>query len=380
MIRAPAADPPALRCVGLRKRYGRTVALDGFDLEVRQGELLVLLGPSGCGKTTALRVVAGVETADAGDIWIRGRHVTGGKPVPPERRRVGLVFQDSALFPHLDVWHNVAFGLRGSKEHRAERVREVLGLVRSQGLERRMPHELSGGEQQRVALARALAPFPDVILLDEPFSNVDASLRAELRADLREVLGDAGATAIFVTHDREEALSLGDRIGVMIHGRVVQIGTPQEVYARPADALVGRLLGEANVLRVEVRRELARTPLGPIPAEGVRDGAATMLLRPEDIAITVEPDGPGRVTGLEFYGHDQLVRVRLPEGTLLRVRTFARTLPLREGTAVGLSLSRRPLFYEEPAGGPASRAVSDGQIPRASSPLLGHDRSPGAPV
>jgi iron(III) transport system ATP-binding protein len=339
---ASGGTAAALRCIGLRKRFGATVALDGFDLEVCRGEVLVLFGPSGCGKTTALRVVAGIERPDAGEVWIGGRRVTDGEWVPPERRHVGMVFQDWALFPHLDVWHNVAFGLRDKRD---ERVREILTLVQMEGFERHMPHELSGGQQQRVALARALAPSPEVILLDEPFSNLDASLRSELRTEVRSVLAASGATAVFVTHDREEALSLADRIAVMVDGRVVQVGTPYEVYAAPATASVASLIGEANLLPARVRDGLAETPLGPVPATGAPDGDADMLVRPEDISLDVEPGAPATVTAVEFYGHDQLVRVRLADGTPLAVRTGGYRPAVGEGMAVRVSLAGRPRFF-----------------------------------
>ena len=215
----PPAPPPALQVRGLRRTYGPIVAVDGIDLEVRTGEMVALLGPSGCGKTTALRLIAGLENPDAGTIEIAGRRVAGpGGAVPPERRRVGMVFQDHALFPHLTVADNIAYGIRRDPD-RAVRVRELLELVSLPEAGHRMPHELSGGMQQRVAIARALAPRPDIILLDEPFSNLDAALRTQLRGDLREILRAAGATAVLVTHDQDEALTLGDRMAVMVRGR-----------------------------------------------------------------------------------------------------------------------------------------------------------------
>ncbi|MGH2699443.1 MAG: ABC transporter ATP-binding protein, partial [Actinomycetota bacterium] len=212
----------------MRKSFGRTVALDDFDLPLREGVLLALLGPSGCGKTTALRIVAGLEHAESGNVWVGDRQVQGrGVFVAPEKRRIGMVFQDWALFPHLDVWHNVAFGLPRGERSRVDEVLEMVRLDRHSG---RMPHELSGGQQQRVALARALAPSPRVILLDEPFSNLDATLRAKVRAEVAGLLRTAGATAIFGTHDQEEALSVADEVAVMSDGRVLQVGAPHDVY------------------------------------------------------------------------------------------------------------------------------------------------------
>jgi iron(III) transport system ATP-binding protein len=307
-----------LRCGGLAKRFGNVVAVDGFELEVREGELLCLLGPSACGKTTALRLIAGLERPDAGTVEVAGRTVAGLRTwVPPERRHVGMVFQDWALFPHLDVRGNVAFGLDGEAQ---TRVSELLELVRLDGLEHRMPHELSGGQQQRVALARAIAPSPDVLLLDEPFSNLDAQLRAELRSEVRRVLRSTGTTAVFVTHDQEEALSIADRVAVMMAGRVRRCGTPYEVYEDPMEAAVARLLGQRNLLRAPVARGVATTALGELRVPGAPDGAGEVLVRPESLRATRDPAGNARVVHVEFYGHDQLVRCVLGDGTELDVR------------------------------------------------------------
>jgi len=321
-----------LRCSDLAKRFGEVVAVDGFELEVRDGELMCLLGPSACGKTTALRLIAGLERPDAGAVEVAGRTVAGpGTWVPPERRRVGLVFQDWALFPHLDVRGNVAFGLDGEAK---VRVRELLELVRLGGLEDRMPHELSGGQQQRVALARALAPSPAVLLLDEPFSNLDAQLRAEVRTEVRLVLRSTGTTAVFVTHDQEEALSIADRVAVMTAGRVRRCGTPYEVYADPAEAAVARLLGQTNVLSVLVTRGVATTSLGELRVPDAPDGAAEVLVRPESLRAAHDPAGNARVVHVEFYGHDQLVRCALSDGTELDVRLMGPHPELDVGATV----------------------------------------------
>ena len=221
---------PALRVRGLEKRYGDVEVLRGIDLDVERGEFLALLGPSGCGKTTALRVVAGFERPHAGSIEIGGDRVydataSGGRWVPPEGRRVGMVFQDYALFPHLSVARNIAFGLPRNAANREARVTSALATVGLAGLGDRTPDQLSGGQQQRVALARALAPEPEVILLDEPFSNLDADLRASVREEVRQILREAGMTAVLVTHDQEEALSIADRVAVMLDGKIVQVGS-----------------------------------------------------------------------------------------------------------------------------------------------------------
>jgi iron(III) transport system ATP-binding protein len=219
-----------LTCRGLYKRFGTTNAVDGVDLNVADGHLLSLVGPSGCGKTTLLRLIAGFETPDAGEIELDGRRLCGpGTFVPPEKRKISLVFQDFALFPHMNVAANISFGLPKEADKK-RRVGELLDLVGLQGLESRMPHQLSGGQQQRVALARALAAEPKLILLDEPFSNLDPSVRARVRGEVKQLLQTVGITAIFVTHDQEEALSLAEQVGVMIDGHILQVGTPTEVY------------------------------------------------------------------------------------------------------------------------------------------------------
>lgn len=304
-VRKAERGDVALRCAGLRKRFGTTVAVDGVDLEVGRGQLMALLGPSGCGKTTTLRMIAGLERPDDGDVWIDGRQVCGVGWVPAERRRVGFVFQDLALFPHLDVWHNVAFGLRDAP---AGRVEEMIALARLQGLERRMPHELSGGQQQRVALARALLPAPDLVLLDEPFSNLDRMLRADVRAEVRELLRVAGVTSVFVTHDNEEALSIADRIAVMVRGEIRQAGTPFEVYANPVDREVAELVGDINGLPAEVRDHVAMSVVGEVDARDLPDGPCRVLVRPEAVGILPDERGQAVVVDVAYFGHDQLIR------------------------------------------------------------------------
>ncbi len=285
----PELEPPdpriALRTLAVTKRFGDVVAVDGVNLSVAESEFVAILGPSGCGKTTLLRLIAGFERPDTGGIEIAGQPVAGPRrSVPPEGRRIGMVFQESALFPHLDVGGNIGFGL--PRRRRSERVAELVALVGLAGLQRRMPHELSGGQQQRVALARALAPDPALILLDEPFSSLDATLRSQLRGEVRAILRAAGATTLFVTHDQGEALELSDRIAVMRAGRIEQLSTPDELYLRPVNRFVAGFVGEANLLPGEVRHGEVQTIVGRFRATNgaLADGTrAEVLLRPEQL-------------------------------------------------------------------------------------------------
>lgn len=304
-----------------RKVFAGIPAVRDVSLDLPKGELMALLGPSGCGKTTTLRLVAGFERLDAGEIAIGGRLVAGpGYHLPPERRRIGMVFQEYALFPHLSVGQNVAFGLHRG-ENTVARVGSVLELVGLSGFEKRMPHELSGGQQQRVALARALAPEPELILLDEPFSNLDAGLRVRVRAEVRSILRQAGATSIFVTHDQEEALSLVDRVAVLIDGVVRQIASPQKLYRRPADREVAAFLGDAGFLPGTASGRHVECELGTLDLLVDQVGQVDILLRPENVTvIPAAADAPCRVRAILFFGHDQLITVQLASGALVDAR------------------------------------------------------------
>lgn len=293
------------------KRFGTVTALDGMSLSVADGEIVGLLGPSGCGKTTALRVIAGFESPDAGEIVVGDRLAAGdGRWVPPERRHVGMVFQDYALFPHLTAADNVAFGLRerGGGRHR---VQEVLDLVGLGGYAHRYPHELSGGQQQRLALARALAPRPASLLLDEPFSNLDATLRCQMRHEVRSILKHEGVTAIFVTHDQKDAFAICDRIAVMRDGRIEQIGAPRELYSLPKTEFVARFVGLSNVLPGRMTDQAMNglacvaTEFGLLPCHPGCPGASgevAVCVRPEWFQL--DPAGPltGVVRSLLYEG------------------------------------------------------------------------------
>lgn len=316
-------EPAAIVCHNLSKSFGPVRAVESVSFRLERGHFLALLGPSGCGKTTVLRMIAGLETPDAGTIELAGRVVDGGgASMPPHHRRVGLVFQDYALFPHLTVAENIAYGLGRGTERQA-RVATLLSLVGLTGYEARYPRELSGGQQQRVALARALAPQPDLLLLDEPFSNLDVALRTQVREDVRQIILEAGVSAILVTHDQDEAMSLADCIAVMFAGRIHQIGTARALYEAPVSRQVAQFLGEANVLPGDARSHSVSTALGELPLRAAPlHGPVDVLLRPE--AIELSADGAGtaaRVQRAVYHGSHQAVWVTLADGTPLKVLT-----------------------------------------------------------
>lgn len=317
---------PALVFEGVSKSYGDVPAACSLDLSVLPGEIVTLIGPSGCGKSTVLRLIAGLERPDGGRITVGGEVVAEkGRATPPEKRRVGLVFQDHALFPHLTVARNVEFGLHGRPRNvRAARVTEVLDLVRLGHLAGRYPHELSGGEQQRVALARALAPGPAVVLLDEPFSSLDENLRAQVRAELVGVLRETATTALFVTHDQTEALSIGDRVVVMQEGRIEQVDTPQGVFEAPRSRFVASFMGDADFLRAHVHNALLTCEIGvvsTVPGWAHADVDVDVVLRPHEVALTADEgtQGPsGEVVAVEYHGAFVLHTVRLTSGQTVR--------------------------------------------------------------
>jgi iron(III) transport system ATP-binding protein len=381
---AEAAGEFAVRIRGLRRAFGDVLAVADVDLDVRPGEMLTVLGPSGCGKTTVLRLIAGLDRPDAGTIEIGGRRVAGaGSAVPPERRRVGMVFQDVALFPHLSVRDNIGYGLRRDPD-RDVRVGELLELIDLTDAGDRMPHQLSGGMQQRVAVARALAPRPDVVLLDEPFSSLDAALRTQLRGDVREILTAAGTAAIFVTHDQDEALTLGDRMAVMVRGRVEQIAPPEVVYGEPASPFVATFVGTTNLVHGEVRHGQAITRFGAIglvrgagPEVHARDGArGLVVVRPEHLDVREAPDGPAggdvwRVLRRRFTGTEILYEVAAADGERLWVEAGHAVRRLRVGDSVALRL-RDVETVIFPSGG-ASPPVTDVAVSR-TAPVVARQR------
>jgi len=334
----------AVAAWGLRRTFGEVVAVADLTLDIQPGELFALLGPSGCGKTTALRLIAGFDRSEAGELRLHGELVAGaGTFVPPERRGVGMVFQDYALFPHMTVAENVAYGLpRGGERKR--QVREALELTALRGFGDRAVHELSGGEQQRVALARALAPQPQVLLLDEPFSNLDHSLRSRVRGELRDILKRAETTALLVTHDQEEAISIADRMAFMWEGRIEQTGRPDEIYRDPATLNAARFIGDANILSVVAEHGRVRTPFGEFDAP---DGAqrCAVVMRPEELQV-LGGGVTGEVVRREYYGHDQVLIVRLNDGVELRVR-LAPHARLGAAGPIALGLRRDPLVFAQ---------------------------------
>jgi len=354
---------------GLAKHYGRTVAVDEVDTALPRGEMLALLGPSGCGKTTTLRMVSGFVAPTRGRVIVQGRDVTD---LPPYRRDTGLVFQNYALFPHMTVSQNIAFGLKRravADGEIARRVRAMIGMLRLDGLEDRLPARLSGGQQQRVAVARALVINPTVLLLDEPFSNLDAKLRESTRVELRRIQRDLGLTAIFVTHDQQEAMAVADRIAVMDLGRVVQQGSAADVYERPANRFVAGFIGQADFVDGHLEAapgamrfvadggETLTVPADTLAPDASPGAAATLMLRPESLRL-VAPDAgaafAGRIELVTYQGAYAHVTLRRPQGGTLVVecRSRERALPVAgEAVGVAVDLAAMRVFGRAPTDG-----------------------------
>ncbi|MFT4909153.1 MAG: iron(III) transport system ATP-binding protein [Natronomonas sp.] len=312
---------------GLEKSYDGTSIIHDLSVRVRDGELLTLLGPSGCGKTTTLRLIAGLERPDGGSVRLDGTAVSGPEFVPAERRDVGVVFQEFALFPHLSARENIAFGIEEwSEAEREARVDELLELVGLADHGEKSPEELSGGQQQRVALARSLAPEPQLLLLDEPFSNLDVDLRVEMREEVREILKKAGVTAVSVTHDQEEAMSISDRVAVMSEGQIEQIGTPEEVFQQPESRFVAGFLGHASFVAGRVKDDCVETDVGCVPLDrihGLTDAyhgsEIDLMVRPDDVrARPADPaEANGEVVHRRYLGPTVLYRVEIDSGDVV---------------------------------------------------------------
>ncbi len=340
----PVEHPlPILQVQALSKSFSdpSSPILQQINFDLKDGEIIGLLGPSGCGKTTLLRIIAGFEPPSSGEIFLQGKRVSGGhSQLPPESRHTGMVFQDYALFPHLTIADNIRFGLRSkssglNRQQMTDRVAEVLAVVGLSGLEKRYPHELSGGQQQRVALARALAPRPNLILLDEPLSNLDVQVRQRLRHEIRHILKATGIAAIFVTHDQEEAMAISDRIGVMHQGRLEQIDRPEVIYTQPATRFVAEFVTQANFLRMECEGTQISTAFGrwqlAHPPQAI---AGEVMLREEEITITPDRNSAVTVSDRQFLGREYRYCLQTASGQQIHAR-----LPLQTQIPVGAAVN-----------------------------------------
>ncbi len=310
------SSEPHLRVEDISKSYGANEAVAGASLDVTRGQTMALLGPSGCGKTSLLRVIAGLERPDRGRVIVGGRNLNG---VAAMHRRIGMVFQDGALFPHMTVGQNIGYGLERSSGN-GRRIAAALDLVDLAGFQDRMPATLSGGEAQRVALARALAPEPEILLLDEPFASLDAELRIRVRAEVAALLRSVDITAVFVTHDQEEAFVVGDQVAVMRHGRILQVGTPAGLYDRPGSPWIATFVGDANLIDGLATGPTAETSVGHIPLADELHGPVRLVVRPEHIEVGSGDDGT--VLAIEFYGHDTAYELTV-DGSELTARGIA---------------------------------------------------------
>ena len=348
-----------LRIDNLSKRFSETPVVDAVSFKLRRGELLSLLGASGCGKTTLLRLIAGFERPQWGSIELSGQPVAGTHWLPPEQRDIGMVFQDYALFPHLTVAQNVGFGLEKSSQRRSSHpireakklIAEAIEQVGLSGLEKRYPHELSGGQQQRVALARALAPQPTLILLDEPLSNLDVQVRSHLRQEIRTVLKNMGTTAIFVTHDQEEALSISDRVAVMNRGRLEQLATPETLYHQPATRYVAEFITQGNFLPAIYNGKGWKTAIGTLILDHISDpisDSGDLMIRQQDIKL--EPDATGTIVVVDrqFLGREHRYWIRTSFGDRLQVLSAAHSvLAIGTRVKVKVNLSAVRVFFNE---------------------------------
>ncbi len=353
------AQVPRLDIRDITRRFGGRDVVRDVSLSVMPGQVMCLLGPSGCGKSTTLRIIAGVERQDSGEVLVDGEVISDDvQHDPPEARGVGLMFQDFALFPHLSVAENVAFGLTGTRAEKWARVEELLDRVRLSRHIHRFPHELSGGEQQRVALIRAIAPHPRIMLMDEPFSGLDNRLRDGIRDETLEILKEEGTAVLLVTHEPEEAMRMADEIALMRDGRIVQRGAPYNVYNAPVDKYAAAFFSDINVIRSEVQGALTDTPFGRFLAPGVPDGTMVdIVIRPQHLRIDFDRQGRGPsptpqdgtparavVERARYMGHESLVELRLDhDGSLMRATVPSVFLP-KAGTPLWLMMRRERCF------------------------------------
>ncbi len=346
----PDDGPASVRLDNVSKYFASARAVFRLTVGIGQGEFFSLLGPSGCGKTTTLRLIAGLERPDEGAVSIGGEVVAAADTwVSPEKRGIGIVFQDYALFPHMRVAQNVAFGLKGcGRKQAGARVEELLDLTGLAGLAGRYPHELSGGERQRVALARSLAPRPRVILLDEPFSNLDADLREELRRETKRILKEQAATTILVTHDQEEAFSLSDRVGVLQGGTLEQLGSPAEIYHRPLSRFVADFVGKADFIEGTVEGGTVRSAFGSFPFDDGTDlgtGQVELMVRPDDVGFVPDASGQAVVTEARFLGASVLYQLQFADGrTIHAIRPSAEVTPVGSRVSVSVDVSHIVVF------------------------------------
>ena len=332
-----------LDSISLTYPHGSKTAVEAISFQVEKGEVLGILGPSGSGKTTVLRLIAGFETPEVGRVLLRGTEVSrSGYCLPPEKRGVGMVFQDYGLFPHLTVGRNTAFGLHHTTtSEKNRRVREILALVGLEGTENRYPHELSGGQQQRIALARALAPNPIVILMDEPFSNLDPDMRSRMRQEVHQILKEVGITAVLVTHDHEEAFAMADKIAVLNEGRLEQFGTPETIYHTPSTPFVADFVGQADFLPGVVGPDgRVQTEIGKFPNEkGAPEGRPLdVMIRPDDIRLVPDAEGVATIVSRQFRGSENLYTLALRSGQILHSSEHSVTV-YSPGTHVNLKLT-----------------------------------------
>ncbi len=335
------------------KSFGGPLVIEDLSFQVGHKEVFAILGPSGCGKTTTLRLIAGFERPDSGEILLGGQAVASpSRWLPPEKRGVGIVFQDYALFPHLSVEQNVAFGLRSFPATQRDKiVRIMLDMVGMGQYAQRYPHELSGGQQQRVALARSLAPCPVVLLLDEPFSNLDADMRTQMRQEVQRILKEAETTAILVTHDQEEAFILADRVALLNAGQLEQVGTPEEIYHHPATRFVAGFVGEADFLDGRTTGGTVETEVGRFPYQGplAPDTSVSIMLRPDDVDLAPDPQGEAVIAQRHFRGSENLYAIRLSSGKVLHSSQPSTViLPLGQPVRVQAAPAHVVAFPQDP--------------------------------